>query len=198
MSFADERFIVPNDDEGAVESGHERVDVAAKIKRLVETQPFTALCTQGQGQPYGSLVAYAMADDLRYATFATPRATRKFRLLSECDQVALLIDNRPEFPNELMKIEAVTATGATRLQNVIYAVVPQIVPPYIAFTLYRWDINVRMSTIIGFAGGGGIGFVLQQNMNLLQYRDASAQMLSIAVVVATLDFVSARVRERIV
>ncbi len=95
-------------------------------------------------------------------------------------------------------VEAVTATGATRLQNVIYAVVPQIVPPYIAFTLYRWDINVRMSTIIGFAGGGGIGFLLQQNMNLLQYRDASLQMLAIAVVVATLDFVSARIRERIV
>jgi len=95
-------------------------------------------------------------------------------------------------------VEAVTATGATRLQNVIYAVVPQIVPPYIAFTLYRWDINVRMSTIIGFAGGGGIGFVLQQNMNLLQYRDASLQMLAIAIVVSTLDFVSARIRERIV
>jgi phosphonate ABC transporter permease subunit PhnE len=95
-------------------------------------------------------------------------------------------------------IEAVTATGATRLQNVIYAVVPQIVPPYIAFTLYRWDINVRMSTIIGFAGGGGVGFLLQQNINLLQYRAASVQMLAIAVVVSTLDFVSARVRERIV
>ncbi len=95
-------------------------------------------------------------------------------------------------------LEAVTATGATRLQNVVYAVVPQIVPPYIAFTLYRWDINVRMSTIIGFAGGGGIGFLLQQNMNLLQYRAASVQMLAIAVVVSTLDFVSARVRERIV
>jgi phosphonate ABC transporter permease subunit PhnE len=95
-------------------------------------------------------------------------------------------------------VEAVTATGATRLQNVVYAVAPQIVPPYIAFTLYRWDINVRMSTIIGFAGGGGIGFVLQQNMNLLQYRDASLQMLAIAVVVSTLDFVSARIRERIV
>jgi phosphonate ABC transporter permease subunit PhnE len=95
-------------------------------------------------------------------------------------------------------VEAVTATGATRLQNVVYAVVPQIVPPYIAFTLYRWDINVRMSTIIGFAGGGGIGFLLQQNINLLQYRAASVQMLAIAVVVSTLDFVSARIRERIV
>jgi phosphonate transport system permease protein len=81
---------------------------------------------------------------------------------------------------------------------VVYAVVPQIVPPYIAFTLYRWDINVRMSTIIGFAGGGGIGFLLQQNINLLQYSAASVQMLAIAVVVSTLDFVSARIRERIV
>ncbi len=95
-------------------------------------------------------------------------------------------------------IEAVTATGATRLQNVVYAVVPQIVPPYIAFTLYRWDINVRMSTIIGFAGGGGIGFLLQQNINLVQYRAASVQMLAIAVVVSSLDFLSARIRDRIV
>jgi len=95
-------------------------------------------------------------------------------------------------------IEAVAATGATKLQNIVYAVVPQIVPPYIAFTLYRWDINVRMSTIIGFAGGGGVGFLLQQNINLLQYRAASVQMLAIAVVVATLDFVSASIRARIV
>jgi phosphonate ABC transporter permease subunit PhnE len=95
-------------------------------------------------------------------------------------------------------IEAVAATGATKLQNIVYAVVPQIVPPYIAFTLYRWDINVRMSTIIGFAGGGGVGFLLQQNINLLQYRAASVQMLAIAVVVSTLDFVSARIREQIV
>jgi len=95
-------------------------------------------------------------------------------------------------------IEAVAATGATKLQNIVYAVVPQIVPPYIAFTLYRWDINVRMSTIIGFAGGGGVGFLLQQNINLLQYRAASVQMLAIAVVVATLDFVSANIRSRIV
>ena len=95
-------------------------------------------------------------------------------------------------------IEAVTATGATRLQNVVYAVVPQIVPPYIAFTLYRWDINVRMSTIIGFVGGGGIGFLLQQNINLLDYRAASVQMLAIAVVVALMDYVSSVVREKMV
>jgi phosphonate ABC transporter permease subunit PhnE len=95
-------------------------------------------------------------------------------------------------------IEAVTATGANRLQTIVYAVIPQIVPPYLAFTLYRWDINVRMSTIIGFGGGGGIGFLVQQNLNLLKYRDASVQMIAIAIVVASLDYLSARVRERII
>jgi phosphonate ABC transporter permease subunit PhnE len=95
-------------------------------------------------------------------------------------------------------LEAVRATGATRIQTIIYAVVPQIIPPYISFTMYRWDINVRMSTIIGFAGGGGIGFLLQQNINLLQYRAAAAQMLAIAIVVASMDYVSSRLRERYV
>lgn len=95
-------------------------------------------------------------------------------------------------------LEAVQATGANRIQTIIYAVVPQIISPYISFTMYRWDINVRMSTIIGFVGGGGIGFLLQQNINLLDYRAASAQMLAIAVVVAIMDYVSSAVRERIV
>ena len=92
-------------------------------------------------------------------------------------------------------LEAVRATGADRLQTIMYAVIPQIVPPYISFTMYRWDINVRMSTIIGFAGGGGIGFLLQQNINLLHYRAASVQMLAIAIVVATMDYISAVIRE---
>jgi phosphonate ABC transporter permease subunit PhnE len=95
-------------------------------------------------------------------------------------------------------MEAVKATGATRLQTVVYSVIPQIVPPYISFTLYRWDINVRMSTIIGFVGGGGIGLILQQNIRLLNYRAASVNMLAIAVVVASMDYLSSRVRERLV
>lgn len=93
-------------------------------------------------------------------------------------------------------MEAIQATGANRLQTIIYGVVPQIVPPYISYTMYRWDINVRMSTIIGFVGGGGIGFLLQQNINLLNYRGASAQMLAIAVVVASMDYISSVLREK--
>jgi len=93
-------------------------------------------------------------------------------------------------------VEAIQATGANRLQTIVYAVIPQITSPYISFTMYRWDINVRMSTIIGFVGGGGIGFLLQQNINLLNYRGASAQMLAIAVVVALMDYISSVVREK--
>jgi phosphonate ABC transporter permease subunit PhnE len=93
-------------------------------------------------------------------------------------------------------LEAVRATGATRLQTTVYAVVPQIVPPYISFTMYRWDINVRMSTILGFAGGGGIGFLLNQNIQLGEYQSAAVQMLAIAIVVASMDYASSRLRER--
>ncbi|MEO1286947.1 MAG: ABC transporter permease subunit [Chloroflexota bacterium] len=94
-------------------------------------------------------------------------------------------------------IEALESTGANQLQTIIYAVVPQIIPPYIAFTMYRWDINVRMSTIIGFVGGGGIGLLLQQQINLLRYRDAGVAVLAIAVVVSVLDYASAYIRERV-
>lgn len=93
-------------------------------------------------------------------------------------------------------MEALQSTGANRLQTIMYGAVPQIIPPYIAFTMYRWDINVRMSTIIGFVGGGGIGFLLQQQLNLLRYRDAGVAVLAIAIVVSILDYASASIRER--
>lgn len=93
-------------------------------------------------------------------------------------------------------IEALQSTGANQLQTIMFAVVPQIIPPYIAFTMYRWDINVRMSTIIGFVGGGGVGFLLQQQINLLRYRDAGVAVLAIAIVVSILDYASAYIRER--
>lgn len=95
-------------------------------------------------------------------------------------------------------LEAVTATGANRLQTITFAVIPQIVPHYIAFIFYRWDINVRMSTIIGFVGGGGIGLVLQRSANLTQYRQASVMVIAIAVTVTTLDYISSQIRSRII
>jgi len=94
-------------------------------------------------------------------------------------------------------IEAIRATGANWIQIVRYGVIPQIVPPFTALTIYRWDINVRSSTIIGFVGGGGIGFYLWQWIVLGDYRAVSACFISIAIVVILMDSFSARLRERI-
>jgi phosphonate transport system permease protein len=95
-------------------------------------------------------------------------------------------------------IEAITATGASRLQVVLFAVIPQVIPQFISFTLYRWDINVRMSTIIGFVGGGGIGYLLIQYINLLQWHQAGTVIWLIALVVAAMDHASAVIREKVV
>ncbi len=93
-------------------------------------------------------------------------------------------------------IEAIQATGANWLQVIMYAVVPQIIPPFVSFTIYRWDINIRMSTIIGAVGGGGIGFLLIQWIRLTDYRAAGIAVWFIAITVSILDFVSANIRER--
>ena len=95
-------------------------------------------------------------------------------------------------------IEAITATGANRLQVVLFAVVPQVVPQFLSFTMYRWDINVRLSTVIGLVGGGGIGFLLIQYINLLQWSQAGACLWLIGIVVVAMDYASATIRARLV
>ena len=95
-------------------------------------------------------------------------------------------------------IEAIQATGANRLQTIIYAVIPQILPPFISFTIYRWDINVRLSTIIGLVGGGGIGFLLIQWIRQFQYENAGIAVWLITITVATLDYISSSIRQRFV
>jgi phosphonate transport system permease protein len=92
----------------------------------------------------------------------------------------------------------VVATGANWFQVVAFAVVPQIIPPFVSFTIYRWDINIRMSTIIGMVGGGGIGFLLVQWIRLLDYQAAGIAVWFIAITVALLDYISSEIRERFV
>lgn len=85
------------------------------IRQLIDKQLYAVLCVQGGGQPYGALVALAFSDDMRHAVFVTPVATRKYRMLSECDHVALVIDNRSDRLGELMEVEAVTVTGRSQM-----------------------------------------------------------------------------------
>jgi phosphonate transport system permease protein len=93
-------------------------------------------------------------------------------------------------------LEAIAATGASRWQVVVYGVVPQIIPDFLSYTIYHWDINVRMSTIIGFVGGGGIGYYLSQRISTLEYSKAGTALLAIVIVVWALDFLSAQIRKR--
>jgi phosphonate transport system permease protein len=94
-------------------------------------------------------------------------------------------------------VEAITATGANKPQTLVFAIIPQLVPKFLAFILYQWDINIRMSTVIGFVGGGGIGqfFRLQVGMN--QYAAAGMAVWAIVLMVWTMDYLSARARERL-
>ncbi len=82
-----------------------------KISELAKGQIFGVLCTQYDGQPYGSMIGFAFSDDLKNAVFATPRATRKYHNLINCRNVAVLVNDREKYPDDLMKIQAFTATG---------------------------------------------------------------------------------------
>jgi phosphonate transport system permease protein len=96
-------------------------------------------------------------------------------------------------------VEAITATGATRLQAIVYGILPQIIPPFISYSIYQWDINVRMATITGLAGGGGIGNLLYNDyFAFSKYRSAGTAVAAIVIVVAAMDFASAKLREKMV
>ena len=94
-------------------------------------------------------------------------------------------------------VEAIRATGAGQLQVILYGVVPQIINPYLSFTIYRWDINVRMATIIGLVGGGGIGQRLLQLTRNWVWDQAIVLMLLIMFAVMVMDYSSSRLRERL-
>jgi phosphonate transport system permease protein len=96
-------------------------------------------------------------------------------------------------------LEAITSTGATRLQVIVYGILPQIIPPFVAYSIYQWDINVRMATIVGFAGGGGIGSLLYNDyFPFGKYRSAGTAVACIVVVVALMDFASAKLRQKFI
>jgi len=95
-------------------------------------------------------------------------------------------------------MEAITATGANPVQVTWAAVLPQIVIPFISFTIYRLDTNVRLAPIVGLVGGGGIGQMLFERIGLFRYGDVGVIILLIVITVATMDFVSAQLRKRLV
>lgn len=95
-------------------------------------------------------------------------------------------------------VDAITATGATRAQVLRYGVLPQVLPLFLSYVLYRLETNIRAATVLGFVGAGGIGFYLQTYLRMIDYRAASTVLLVTVVMVVVVDFVSSRLRQRLV
>ena len=95
-------------------------------------------------------------------------------------------------------VDAITATGATRLQVLRFGVLPQVLPLFLSYVLYRLETNIRAATVLGFVGAGGIGFYLQTYLRLIDYPAASTVLLVTVAMVMAVDFVSSRLRQRLV
>jgi phosphonate transport system permease protein len=95
-------------------------------------------------------------------------------------------------------VDAVTATGATRLQVLRFGVLPQVLPLFLSYVLYRLETNIRAATVLGFVGAGGIGFYLQTYLRLIDYPAASTVLLVTVAMVMIVDAVSSRLRDRLV
>jgi phosphonate transport system permease protein len=94
-------------------------------------------------------------------------------------------------------VEAVSATGATRAQVLTYGVVPQVLPAFAGISVFRWDINIRESTVLGLVGAGGIGLQLQASVNVLAWNQVTTIFLVILATVLASEWFSARVRRAV-
>jgi phosphonate transport system permease protein len=94
--------------------------------------------------------------------------------------------------------EGVRATGATSLDEIIYGVLPQVLPLWISYALYRFESNVRSAMVVGMVGAGGIGVVLYESIRSFDYAQTSAVLIMVIVVVTAIDLISAKLRERVI
>ncbi|MBC7464591.1 MAG: phosphonate ABC transporter, permease protein PhnE [Bdellovibrio sp.] len=122
--------------------------------------------------------------------FAGMLALMIHSIASLTKQYAEMVENVSDGP-----IEGVRSCGANKLQTIWFAIVPQVILPYISFTVYRWDINVRMATIIGLVGGGGIGTMLIQYQGQAMWSEVGTIIFVIAIVVWAMDLASSYIRE---
>jgi phosphonate transport system permease protein len=100
------------------------------------------------------------------------------------------IDPRP--------VEAIRTTGASRLQQVVFGVIPQVLPLWISFSLYRLESNVRSATVLGIIGAGGIGQVLFESIRAFYYPQSSAILIIVVVTVTLMDLISQRLRRLVI
>lgn len=100
------------------------------------------------------------------------------------------IDPRP--------VEGIRATGASRLQQIIYGVIPQVLPLWTSFSLYRFETLVRSATVLGIVGAGGVGFIFYESFRSFQYDRASAVIIVVIISVTIIDIFSSQLRKKLI
>lgn len=95
-------------------------------------------------------------------------------------------------------VEGVRALGASSLQEIIYGVIPQVLPLWISYSLYRFESNVRSATVLGMVGAGGIGVILWESMRGFMFQETAAVLIIIIISVTLLDLLSQQLRKRVI
>ena len=95
-------------------------------------------------------------------------------------------------------VDGIRSTGASSLHEIVYGVIPQVMPLWVSFTLYRFESNVRSATVVGMVGAGGIGVILWEIIRAFQYAETCVVMIIIVLTVSLIDLVSARIRKALV
>ncbi len=100
------------------------------------------------------------------------------------------IDPRP--------VEGIRATGSSKLQEIVFGVIPQVIPLWISFSLYRFETNVRSATVLGIVGAGGIGQILWESMRGFMYAETAAIMLIVVITISIIDIISQQLRRWVI
>jgi len=99
---------------------------------------------------------------------------------------------------DLRPIESLQSTGASRLQILFYAILPQVLPQFVSYTLYRWEVNIRVAAVLGFVGAGGLGQRIHVAISLFLEHQLLTLLLVLYVLVTIVDFFSAFLRRRLI
>ncbi len=95
-------------------------------------------------------------------------------------------------------VEGIRATGANALEEIVYGVIPQVMPLWVSYSLYRFEANVRSASVVGMVGAGGIGVVLWEVIRGFRFDQTCAVMIMIVLLVSLVDLISARIRKLLI
>lgn len=96
------------------------------------------------------------------------------------------------------QVEGVRATGASKMQEIVFGVIPQVLPLWTSFTLYRFESNVRSAAVLGIVGAGGIGVSLYQSFRAFRYQDVCTILIFLIIAVSLIDTLSSKIRQKLI